>query len=61
MTTSNLLTARAIEQGAVDMLPYFAEEASNERVNLRRGVLWGLFLGFCLWMGICGFLYLVKH
>jgi hypothetical protein len=58
--SKGLLTARVIEQGAADMLPYFAEVASTERVNLRRGVLWGLFLGFCLWIGIFGVFWLVK-
>ena len=49
------------EQGAVDMRPYFAEEASTERVNPGRGILWGLFLGGGLWVGIFALVSLVKH
>ena len=40
------------EPGVADMLSRFAGEASAERVNPGRGVLWGLFLGGGLWIGI---------
>jgi hypothetical protein len=49
------------EQGAADMLSYFAEEASAERVNAGRGMLWGLFLGGGLWIGVFALVSLVKH
>ena len=40
------------ESGSADMLPYFAEKASAERVNPGRGVLVGLLLAGALWIGI---------
>ena len=49
------------EQRAADALSHFAEEASAERANPGRGILWGLFLGGGLWMGIFELISLVKH
>jgi len=40
------------ESGSPDMLPYFAEKASAERVNPGRGVLLGLLLAGALWIAI---------
>jgi hypothetical protein len=38
--------------GSDDLLPYFAEKASAERVKPVRGVLLGLILAAALWIGI---------
>jgi hypothetical protein len=40
------------EADAADMLPYFAEKASAERVKPGRGAVWGLILGCALWIAI---------
>jgi hypothetical protein len=43
------------------MLPYFAEKASEERVNPGRGVLVGLLLAGALWIGIFALVSFFKH
>ena len=40
------------EPGGDDLLPYFAEKASAERVKPGRGVLLGLVLAAALWIAI---------
>ena len=56
-TTAALRVSSAVERqrdepGAADMLSHFAAVASAERDNPGRGMLWGLFLGSGLWVGI---------
>jgi len=40
---------------SADMLPYFAQQASAERVSAGRGVLVGLLLAGALWVAIFAF------
>jgi hypothetical protein len=48
------------EPGATDMLSCFALEASAERIKPGQGVLWGLFLGGGLWIGIFALIFWFK-
>lgn len=66
MATATTLTAAPrleSQKGApatADMLDSFAIEASAERVNPGRGLLWGLFLSGGLWVGIFALVFYFK-
>jgi hypothetical protein len=49
------------EPTGADLLPYFAEKASAERVNPARGVLLGLLLAAALWIGILALVWFFKR
>ena len=44
-----------------DLLPYFAEKASEERVKPGRGVLLGLLLAAALWIGIFALVFFFRR
>ena len=65
-TKAKLKVAQEVEPqrgqaDAADMLPYFAEKASAERVNPGRGVLLGLLLAGALWVAIFAFVSFFKR
>jgi len=49
------------EQGVADALSYFAEEASAQRTNPGRGILWGIFLAGGLWVGMFAIVFLIRR
>lgn len=62
VTTPNIdRYLRASETEPLLASPSITQEAIAESVNLRRGVLWGLFLSASLWAGIFELVSLLKH